>query len=121
MSASSSVEEVIARLERDHAAATARGDYDGCAVVVDDDYSLVEAMTAKPLQIVLRDAWLRRLKAGEFAVAALEDVIVADYGTVAVAIVLFSPAGDADSEDMQLVATDVWRQEPPGGASSNVT
>jgi hypothetical protein len=92
----------------------AHGDVAKCSTILSEDYSLVEAFATKPLQVVLRDAWLDRVKNGEFAVAAIDDVVVADHGTAAVAMVLFTCSAQAGSKGTQSVATDVWRQEQAG-------
>jgi ketosteroid isomerase-like protein len=108
------VEDVIASLEREHATAIAAGDVDKCARLLSEDYSVVEAVAAKPLQVVLRTGWLDRVKSGEFAVVTVDDVVVANYGGAAVAMVLFSHAAQPGTDAIQSVATDVWRQEGAG-------
>jgi len=107
------VEDVIASLEREHATAIARGDIDTCSSLLSEDYSLVEAVAAKPLQVMLRTAWLDRVKNGEFAMVTVDDVVVADHGAAAVAMVLFSHT-QGGTVGIQSVATDVWRQEGAG-------
>jgi len=108
------VEELIASLEREYATAIAAGDIDKCSSLLSEEYSLVEAVAKEPLQVVLRNIWIDRVKNGEFAAVSVDDVIVADHGTAAVAMVLFSHGGHADAQRFQSVATDVWRQESAG-------
>jgi ketosteroid isomerase-like protein len=107
------VEELIASLEREHAKAIAARDIDKCSSLLSEEYSLVEAVAKEPLQVVLRNIWIDRVKNGEFAAVSVDDVIVADHGTAAVAMVLFSH-GEAGTQRFQSVATDVWRQESAG-------
>ena len=99
----------IAALERQCATAIVRGDVDGCAAILGDDYTLLEVVEDQPLQVVLKDAWLKRLKARDSTTIEVDDVAVSTFGDVAVAVVKLTETTPLITS--QFAITDVWRKE----------
>jgi hypothetical protein len=101
-------DEEIAGLERQCATAMLRGDSEACAAILADDYTVLEIIEDQPLQIVLKDDWLNRIKADARTAVAVEDIAVSTYGDVAVAVVKLTESTALTTR--QLAVTDVWRK-----------
>jgi ketosteroid isomerase-like protein len=103
------IEERIAELERNCAAAIMRGDHSSCDTVLSDDYTVLEVIEDRPLQLVLRDAWLDQTKATPLKRLEVDDVAVSVHGNIAVAVVkLTEDTGDGSD---QIAVTDIWRKD----------
>jgi hypothetical protein len=101
-------DEEVAGLEQQCATAMLRGDHDACAAILADDYTVLEIIEDQPLQIVLKDEWLNRVKADAWTAIAVEDVAVSTYGDLAVAVVKLTESNAITTR--QLAITDVWRK-----------
>ena len=102
-------EDQIASLERDCATAMLRGDAETCSAVLADDYTALEVIEDQPLQIVLKDAWLERVKAANGTTVQVDDVSVSLHGDVAIAAVKLTETTALTTS--QLAITDLWRKE----------
>jgi len=103
-----SVEDQIAVLERECAAAILRGDDAACATVIGDEYTLVEIVENQPLQVVLRDKWLQLAKTNSATGIDVNDVAVSVYGDIAIAVVSLTIHTDGASN--QIAVTDLWQR-----------
>jgi hypothetical protein len=103
-----SVEDQIAVLERECAAALLRGDDAACATVLGDEYTLVEIVENQPLQVVLRDKWLALAKTNSATGIDVNDVAVSVYGEIAIAVVSLTIHTDSGSN--QIAVTDLWQK-----------
>ena len=108
MPAMMSVEDQIAVLERECAAAVLRGDDAACATVLGDEYTLVEIVENQPLQVVLRDKWLALAKTNSATGIDVNDVAVSVYGEIAIAVVSLTIHTDSGSN--QIAVTDLWQR-----------
>ena len=103
-----SVEDQIAVLERECAAAILRGDDAACATVIGDEYTLVEIVENQPLQVVLRDKWLELAKTNSATGIDVNDVAVSVHGDIAIAVVSLTIHTDGASN--QIAVTDLWQR-----------
>lgn len=101
--------DLIAALEKTCATSILRGDDAACEAVAADDYTLLEVVEGRPLQIVLRKTWLERIGAARLRGVTVDDIAVSVYGDVAVAVMLVTEA--SDNANTQVAVTDVWRRE----------
>ncbi|HZT77204.1 MAG TPA: nuclear transport factor 2 family protein [Vicinamibacterales bacterium] len=99
----------IATLERECATAMLRGDESACAAVLSDDFTMIEVIEDQPVQVVLKDDWLKRIKAHDSEAIEVDDVAVSMHGDVAIATVKLTHSGMLTSH--QIAITDVWRKE----------
>jgi ketosteroid isomerase-like protein len=99
----------IAALERQCATAMLRGDEAACASILGDDYTVLEVIEDQPLQITLKDDWLKRIKTNAPTTIEVDDVAVSIHGDVAIAIVKLTETTKAGEN--QLAFTDIWRKE----------
>ena len=102
-------EEQIAELERQCATAMLQGDDHACAAILADDYTLLEVVEDQPLQIVLKDDWLKRVRTNGRTAVEVEDIAVSTHGDLAIAVVKLREETTAGTR--QLAITDVWRNQ----------
>ncbi len=87
-----------------------RGDQAACAAIISDDYTLLEIIEDQPLEVVLKDVWLKRVKsAGDSITMTVDDVAVSTHGDLAIAVMKVTESTPLTTN--QLAITDVWRKE----------
>ncbi len=86
-----------------------RGETAACAAILSDDFTVLEVIENQPLEIVLKDVWLKRVTANESRDLQVDDVAVSFHGDVAIAVVKLTETGALTAR--QYAITDVWRKE----------
>lgn len=99
----------IAKLERECAIAVLHGDEAACAAVLSDEFTMIEVVEDQPVRVVLKDDWLKQIKAHTRDAIAVDDVAVSMYGELAIATVKLTESATLTSH--QIAITDVWRKE----------
>ncbi len=99
----------IATLERECATAMLHGDEKACAAVLSDEFTMIEIIEDQPVQVVLKDDWLKRIKVHASDSMTVDDVAVSFHGDVAIATVKLTHSGTLTSH--QFAITDVWRKK----------